>query len=63
MTAWRVSLVAVHHDSGSCSDHPGLGCEHGYSDDADARMFPASSIASVLVPDVPTSLPIVTLTA
>ena len=58
-----VSTVASHQSSGSCSDQPGRGWSQGYSADAEARIVPRSSIASVLVPDVPMSMPSVMLTA
>ena len=63
MTCWTVCLVASHQSSGSCSDQPGRGWSHGYSADAEARIVPFSSIAIVLVPDVPMSIPSVMLTA
>ena len=58
-----VAAVACHQSSGSCSDQPGRGWSQGYSAEAEARIVPVSSIASVLVPDVPMSIPSVTLTA
>ena len=42
-------LVASHQSSGCCSDQPGRGWSQGYSADAEARIVPFSSIASVLV--------------
>ena len=58
-----VSTVAVHQSSGSCSDQPGRGWSQGYSAVAEARIVPRSSMARVLVPEVPMSMPSVTLTA
>ena len=62
-TSATVFFVASHQSSGSCSDQPGWGWSHGYSADAEARIVPRSSMASVFVPDVPMSIPRVTLTA
>ena len=62
-SASSVSQPAVHQCSGSCSDQPGWGCAQGYSAEAEARIVPRSSVARVFVPDVPMSMPRVTLTA
>ena len=62
-TCCTVSTVATHQSSGSCSDQPGRGWSQGYSAVAEARIVPRSSMASVLVPEVPMSIPSVMLTA
>ena len=49
--------LAVHQSSGSCSAHPGCGVESGYSTSARASTVPASSIATPLTAEVPTSSP------
>src|SRR5690606_36174302 len=60
-TICTVLTVACHQSSGSCSLQSGRGWYAGYEALASARISPCSLIASVFVPDVPTSIPKKTL--